>query len=122
VGAVGGWSAPGGPDGGDIAAIIAYQFIEVTNPWILEPGYGRILIAPRPGGDLTWADVSLETPHGHAAVRWELADGELHVRTEVPAGAEATLRLPGRDDEVLAPGVHERVASHVASVAALETA
>jgi len=38
----GGWSAPGGPDGGDIAAIIAYQFIEVMNPWILEPGYPRL--------------------------------------------------------------------------------
>jgi len=37
-----GWSAEAGPDGGDIAAVIAYQFVEVTNPWLLEPGYPRL--------------------------------------------------------------------------------
>ena len=38
----GGWSGESGPDGGDIAAICAYQFVEVTNPWLLEPGYPRL--------------------------------------------------------------------------------
>ena len=37
-----GWSGDDGPDGGDIAAIIAYQFVEITNPWLLEPGYPRL--------------------------------------------------------------------------------
>jgi glutathione S-transferase len=37
-----GWSGESGPDGGDIAAIIAYQFVETTNPWLLEPGYPRL--------------------------------------------------------------------------------
>ena len=37
-----GWSGEDGPDGGDIAAIIAYQFVEATNPWLLEPGYPRL--------------------------------------------------------------------------------
>lgn len=37
-----GWSGENGPDGGDIAAICAYQFVEVTNPWLLEPGYPRL--------------------------------------------------------------------------------
>lgn len=37
-----GWSAADGPDGGDAAAIIAYQFVEATNPWLLEPGYPRL--------------------------------------------------------------------------------
>jgi len=37
-----GWSGGSGPDGGDIAAICAYQFVEVTNPWLLEPGYPRL--------------------------------------------------------------------------------
>ncbi len=41
-GANGGWSGEHGPDGGDIAAIIAYQFVEATNPWLLEPGYPRL--------------------------------------------------------------------------------
>ena len=37
-----GWSGENGPDGGDVAAIIAYQFVETTNPWLLEPGYPRL--------------------------------------------------------------------------------
>ena len=37
----GGWSGEAGPDGGDIAAIIAYQFVEATNPWLQEQGYPR---------------------------------------------------------------------------------
>ena len=30
----------------------------------LEPGYAKVLIAPQPGGGLTWARTSLETRHG----------------------------------------------------------
>jgi glutathione S-transferase len=37
-----GWSGSDGPDGGDIAAIISFQFVEATNPWLLEPGYPRL--------------------------------------------------------------------------------
>ena len=37
-----GWSGDGGPDAGDVAGVIAYQFVEATNPWVLEPGYPRL--------------------------------------------------------------------------------
>ena len=37
-----GWSGADGPDGGDLAALIVYQFVETTNPWLLEPGYPRL--------------------------------------------------------------------------------
>jgi glutathione S-transferase len=30
------------PDGSDIAAVCAVQFVEATNPWLLEPGYPRL--------------------------------------------------------------------------------
>ena len=30
----------------------------------LEPGYAEVLIAPQPGGGITWARASLETRHG----------------------------------------------------------
>lgn len=77
----------------------------------LEPGYSRILVAPRPGGDLTWAATELDTPHGRAAVRWELEGDQLQVRVTVPTGAEAVLRLPGTPDEVVGEGTHERTAT-----------
>ncbi len=74
----------------------------------LEPGYRRILVSPQPGGGLTWAHTALDTPHGHAAVRWDLDGSQLRVEVSVPAGAEAVLRLPGRSDETVGPGIHVR--------------
>ncbi|MDR7187722.1 alpha-L-rhamnosidase [Microbacterium sp. BE35] len=107
------------PDGsvnpGEMTSFNHYAFGAVAD-WMhrsiggiapLDPGYRRILVAPQPGGGLTWAEASLETPHGRAAVRWD-ADPELRLRVEVPAGVEAVLRLPGRADETLASGIHHR--------------
>src|SRR5690349_22809150 len=54
----------------------------------VEPGYRSLRIAPRPGGGLTWAETSLDTPHGHVAVKWHVtSDGQLHVEATVPDGA-----------------------------------
>ena len=76
----------------------------------LAPGYRRILVEPQPGGGLTWASTSLETPHGLAAVRWDLDGSGLRVEVTVPDGAEAVLRLPGLTDETVGAGVHSRTA------------
>ncbi|WP_243075464.1 alpha-L-rhamnosidase [Microbacterium sp. SS28] len=108
------------PDGsvnpGEMTSFNHYAFGAVAD-WMhrsvaglapLEPGYRRILVAPQPGGGLTWAEASLETPHGAAAVRWDLDGADLRVEVTVPEGAEAVLRLPGRADENLGSGIHTR--------------
>lgn len=69
-----------------------------------EPGYGSILISPVPGGDLTWCESRLDLVAGTVAVRWEIVEGALVVDVETPV--PATVRLPGRPDEHLAPGRH----------------
>ena len=84
----------------------------------LEPGYSRILLAPQPGGDLTWASASLKTPHGTVSVDWKLDDAGLHVDFEVPDGATAVLRLPGLEDVELGAGRSSRSVA----VAQLESA
>jgi len=70
----------------------------------LEPGYSRILLAPRPGGGLTWASSSLQTPHGRVSVDWRIDASGMTVDVEVPDGATAVLRLPGADDRELTGG------------------
>lgn len=108
------------PDGsinpGEMTSFNHYAFGAVAD-WMhrtvgglapLEPGYRRILVAPRPGGGLTWASTSLQTPHGLAVVRWDLDGSELRLEATVPGGAEAVLRLPGRADETVGPGIHVR--------------
>jgi alpha-L-rhamnosidase len=68
------------------------------------PGYSRVRIAPQPGGDLSWARTSLQTPHGRIRVAWEVVDGELKVDVDLPEGVTAELELPGSDPEVITGG------------------
>ncbi len=70
----------------------------------LEPGYGKVLLAPRPGGDLTWAAASLETRHGRVAIHWSLAEGVLTVETTLPPGVSGMLLLPDGSQRELGPG------------------
>jgi alpha-L-rhamnosidase len=72
----------------------------------LAPGYSRVLIAPRPGGGLTWAKASLDTPHGPVRVGWRRDDGVLTVETELPEGVTGVLSLDGEPDTELGAGAH----------------
>ncbi|MCS5485563.1 glycoside hydrolase family 78 protein [Curtobacterium flaccumfaciens pv. beticola] len=72
----------------------------------LAPGYAQVLIAPQPGGGITWAETSLQSPHGRIAVRWDLEADELSIRAEVPEGVTATIRAPGGSDHQVGSGEH----------------
>ena len=72
----------------------------------LEPGYAKVLIAPRPGGGLTWAAARLETAHGPVKVRWRETDQDFTIEAALPAGVTGVIRLPGEPDRELASGGH----------------
>ena len=73
-----------------------------------EPGYRRILVAPRPGGGLARASAAHETPYGRAEVAWVRDRDRLEVDVLVPVGATATVRLPDPAwaDVEVGPGRH----------------
>jgi alpha-L-rhamnosidase len=58
------------------------------------PGYRKIVFRPRPGGGITWAVATHETPYGAAGIRWELTGDTLTVRTTVPTGTTARIEWP----------------------------
>jgi alpha-L-rhamnosidase len=58
------------------------------------PGYRRLLVAPRPGGGLTRASATHDTPHGRAEVRWHRDGGRLTVAVLVPSNTVALVHLP----------------------------
>jgi alpha-L-rhamnosidase len=71
----------------------------------LEPGYSRVLVAPRPGGGLTSASGSVDTPHGRVSVAWRLDEvGRVVVHVEVPSGVAAVVRPPDGPDQVIFGG------------------
>lgn len=106
------------PDGsinpGEMTSFNHYAFGAVAD-WMhrtigglapLEPGYRRVLVAPQPGGELSWARTSLETPQGRIAVRWDRQRSQLRVEVDVPAGIEAVVRLPDATERAVGAGSH----------------
>ncbi|EFC83935.1 alpha-L-rhamnosidase [Parafrankia sp. EUN1f] len=68
-----------------------------------EPGYRRIRIAPQPGGGLTHATVTHDTPLGRVRVHWRHDPAVcLAVEVTVPAGAVAEVVLPHHPDGLTA--------------------
>jgi alpha-L-rhamnosidase len=84
----------------------------------LKPGYSEVLIAPQPGGGLTEAETTLETPQGRVAVAWTVSGDEFSVEVDIPAGVTGVLRLPGQDDRPLEAGHVSATASLPAPVGA----
>ena len=72
----------------------------------LEPGYAKVLIAPQPGGGLTWATARLETAHGPVEVHWRETEQDFTIEAALPAGVTGVIRLPGEPDRELASGGH----------------
>ncbi|WP_329480130.1 glycoside hydrolase family 78 protein [Kribbella sp. NBC_01484] len=59
--------------------------------------FQHLVIRPRPGGRLTWAQASYNTPTGQVSTHWERADGEIQLDVVVPPGAVATVHVPTTD-------------------------
>ena len=72
-----------------------------------DPAYRRFRVAPQPGGGLTWAEATHDSPYGRIAVRWDLDGESLTVRVTVPPSTEAEVVLPSGTTRTLGPGDHE---------------
>ena len=90
-----------------LGAVVDWLHRTVAGLAPLEPGYSRVLVAPQPGGGLTWATTSLETRHGATAVGWALGDdGTLELDVTLPDGVTGVVRLPGEEDREIGAGTH----------------
>jgi alpha-L-rhamnosidase len=69
-----------------------------------EPGYRRMVMAPRPGGGLTHARARHRTPYGVAECGWRIEGGEIAVSVIAPPNTRAEVRLPGREQEPIEIG------------------
>ncbi len=69
-----------------------------------EPGYKHVLFQPQPGGGLTYARATLDSPYGVVVSAWELTATGLHLSITVPPNAHATVRLPALSLDALTEG------------------
>ena len=58
------------------------------------PGYAHAIIRPKPGGEFTQAQASIESMYGKVASNWQIADGTFTLTVEVPPNTTAAIYLP----------------------------
>lgn len=77
-------------------AVGHWMYKDIAGLWLDEskPGYKNIIFAPKPGGGLTFAAASHETPYGLASSSWKLSDGVFEWTVRIPANATGTLVFP----------------------------
>ena len=75
-------------------AVASWLHDVVAGLQVRELPTAELLVAPQPGGGLTWAEASLVTPRGGASVRWDLVEDELRLTAVVPPGYDARLVVP----------------------------
>ena len=88
-------------------AVISFLHQYVAGLQLLEPGYRRFRVRPRPGGGITSARAHHDSPHGRIEVAWAVDGDRGHLALTVPAGTEAEVELPDGTAEAVAAGVHE---------------
>jgi alpha-L-rhamnosidase len=62
------------------------------------PGYGRIVIRPRPGGNLTHASGTYDSVRGTISSSWKIEDGRFVLEALIPPNTTATVHVPSTDD------------------------
>ena len=63
----------------------------------MEAGYKKILIAPFPGGPLTWAKAKYESPYGLIISNWKIENGEFIHKVQVPPNTASLIELPAKE-------------------------
>ncbi|KAG9252712.1 alfa-L-rhamnosidase [Emericellopsis atlantica] len=74
---------------------------------LLEPGWKKVLVSPKPGGTITSAQGRFESPHGTISCRWELVEDNRMVRVHltIPPNVQAVVDDP-RGEYVVGSGRH----------------
>jgi alpha-L-rhamnosidase len=62
------------------------------------PGYGHILIRPRPGGSLTHASGEYDSVRGRISSSWKIEGDRFVLEALIPPNTTATVHVPSTDD------------------------
>lgn len=90
-------------------AVISFlhRYVAGIQPVDDEVAYRRFRIAPQPGGGITWAEGTHDSPYGRIESSWHIADGVLRLTATVPPGTTAEVALPDGTVIPVGPGTTE---------------
>jgi alpha-L-rhamnosidase len=78
-----------------------YRVIAGINIDSNAPGYKHVMIEPRPGGGLTSAQASHDSPYGKVSSSWRIDADRMQLAVEIPPNTTASVRLPSARAETL---------------------
>jgi len=87
-------------------AVASFLHRYVAGLRVVDPGYRRFEVRPRPGGGITSATTRHISPFGPIDVAWQLRAGTLELDLQVPPGTTASVALPGEELHDGPPGRH----------------
>jgi alpha-L-rhamnosidase len=68
------------------------------------PGYGRLIIRPRPGGGLTHARGEYDSVRGKISSAWRVEDDRFVLQVTLPANTTATVHVPSAEPSAVTEG------------------
>ncbi len=71
-----------------------YAWLAGIRPDPEASGFKRTIIAPRPAGDLTWAEGKFQSIYGMIQSRWQIKNGQLTMNVSIPANTTARVHIP----------------------------
>ena len=71
-----------------------YAWLAGIRPDPQLPGFKRVIIAPQPAGDLTWAEGKLNSIYGMIRSRWHIKGDGLTMNVTIPANTTALIHIP----------------------------
>ena len=81
-----------------------WRHIIGINPDETKPGWKHFFIAPKPGGNLTWAKGSYQSIRGEIISDWKIEKGKFHHQIVIPPNTTATVRIPAEKGDILLNG------------------
>jgi alpha-L-rhamnosidase len=91
-----------------------WRYIAGLNPDDAQPGWKHFLIAPRPGGGVTWSRADYDSIRGRIVCHWRLDGGQLKLQTTIPPNTTATVYVPAK--EAAAVKEHDQPAAQAEGV------
>lgn len=86
------------------AGPLRFMYEQILGIQEMAPGYKEIRIAPKPGGELTFAEGELDTIYGMIVCQWKIVENillesgeigdEFQMTVEIPGNTKATIVLP----------------------------
>jgi len=85
-------------------AVISFFHRYVAGIDLVDPGYRRFRVAPRPGGGITWAEATHDCPYGRIESSWRVDGTTFALTVAVPPGTTAEVVLPDGTRSEQEPG------------------